>query len=84
VQHIGFIGQNSNYFYDYGRNFTVDSVEQGQVINDIFEQYIENVCNLEEKHKKDLMFNLRRCLIIIMRKIMPKKIFENIKEKYNR
>jgi len=84
VQHIGFTGQNSNYFYDYGKNFKVDTIEQGQVINDIFEQYIDNVCNLESIHKKDFKYNFKRCIIIVMRKILPKKLFEKIKEKYHR
>jgi glycosyltransferase involved in cell wall biosynthesis len=44
VQHIGYIGQNSGqkatYSFDFGRNFKVTSVDQGQIINDIFESFL--------------------------------------------
>jgi hypothetical protein len=47
VQHIGYYGQNSvlkhrktiKTYFDYGRNFVVDTIETGKIINDIFEQF---------------------------------------------
>lgn len=36
VQHIGLVGQNSKrFFYDFGENFQVDSISQGQIFNDL-------------------------------------------------
>lgn len=44
VQHIGYNGQNTNPFsFDYGRNFIVDSAENGQAINDIFELFLDTL-----------------------------------------
>jgi hypothetical protein len=54
VQHIGYQGQNTiikyrgyrtiktkKPYFDYGRNFKIDSLETGQIINNIFEQFID-------------------------------------------
>ncbi|MCL1994458.1 MAG: glycosyltransferase [Spirochaetes bacterium] len=55
VQHIGYRGQNTvipykgykkirthKPYFDYGKNFTVDSLETGQIINDIFHKFTEH------------------------------------------
>ena len=67
VQHIGYLGQNTlinvpgfkkikthKPFFDYGRNFIVDSSENGQVINDIFEKFIDQNRNEEERVLKEI------------------------------
>jgi hypothetical protein len=54
VQHIGYHGQNTfikyrgyriiktqKPYFDFGRNFKIDSLETGQIINNIFEQFID-------------------------------------------
>lgn len=41
VQHIGFDGNNSSKCnFDYGSGFIVDSLNNGQILNDLFEEYI--------------------------------------------
>lgn len=41
VQHIGVIGSNAGISnFDYGHNFKVDSINNGQIINDSFETYV--------------------------------------------
>lgn len=54
VQHIGYYGQNTiikykgykkiatyKPYFDYGRNFIIDTIETGQIINNIFEKFID-------------------------------------------
>lgn len=42
VQHIGFESQNSRKcFFDYGENFVVDTIVNGQVLNDVLGEYIK-------------------------------------------
>jgi hypothetical protein len=65
VQHIGYYGQNTTIryrgfkiikmkkpFFDFGRNFKIDSLETGQTVNDIFEQFIDQNRNEDERIKK--------------------------------
>jgi glycosyltransferase involved in cell wall biosynthesis len=41
VQHIGYTGQNALLgSFEFGKNFTVDSCENGQVVNDIFTAFV--------------------------------------------
>ena len=62
IQHIGYYGQNTlipyrgyrsikiqKPYYDYGRNFKIDSIETGQIINDIFEKLVDQNRMEDEK-----------------------------------
>jgi hypothetical protein len=41
IQHIGYHGQNYQHgFFDYGKNFAIEDIETGQIINDIFESFL--------------------------------------------
>jgi hypothetical protein len=48
VQHIGYTGQNALLgSFDFGKDFTVDSCENGQVLNDIFFTIIEKLSSAD-------------------------------------
>jgi hypothetical protein len=81
VQHIGYRGQNSFYCFDYGKNFAVESAEQGQIINDIMEFYTEELGRLEKERLDNLMYHLGRVFIIIFKKMMPMNIYNRIRDR---
>jgi glycosyltransferase involved in cell wall biosynthesis len=92
VQHIGYEGQNANLFFDVGKNYKVESVEDGQAINDILEKYVDGVRNkitAKDKEKErendeianNFMYHAKRCMVIIVKHLMPMPIFEKIKSK---
>jgi len=84
VQHIGYVGQNSKYYFDFGRNYKIETVKQGQIINDIFEKFIDDIRNLENERdilNNSLLYHLRRCMILMLKKILPKKIFNRLRAK---
>ena len=57
VQHIGLIGHNSSMaFIDYGQNFKVDSVENGQILNDVFNVFLCDVTSNVQKALKNSHF----------------------------
>jgi hypothetical protein len=62
VQHIGYHGQNTiityqgykkikthKPFFDFGKNFKIDTLETGQIINDIFEKFVDQNRNEDER-----------------------------------
>jgi len=84
VQHIGYVGQNSKYYFDFGRNFKVETGNQGQIINDILEKYIDDIRNLEIKRdilNESLFYHLRKCIILITKILLPKKLFYKLRTK---
>jgi len=84
VQHIGYFGQHTKYYFDFGRNFKIETANQGQIINDIFEKFIDGIRKLEiERDIRDNSFfhHFRRCIILIIKKILPKKKFERLRAK---
>jgi glycosyltransferase involved in cell wall biosynthesis len=92
VQHIGYEGQNANVYFDVGRNYKVESVEDGQVINDIFERYLDGIRekiiekNREAERKNDelannFVYHIKRCFIVMVKYFLPKKIFKKIKSR---
>jgi hypothetical protein len=88
VQHIGYNGQNTGFYFDFGRNYQIDTLEQGQIINDIFAMFIDDIHKKEterqviiDKQNNSIMHNLYRCLVILMKKILPKKFYIYIKSK---
>jgi glycosyltransferase involved in cell wall biosynthesis len=92
VQHIGYTGQHSSYFFDFGRNFEIETVQEGQIINDIFEAFIDEckIKRLREAHEQDALANdffyhIKRCIIITIKHLLPKKLVKKIKSlKHNR
>jgi hypothetical protein len=81
IQHIGYTGQNSKTFFDFGRNFTLVSVSQGQIINDVFEQFLTGLFESQTKEQErllsmdnSLMYHLRRILVLVLKYILPKKL----------
>jgi hypothetical protein len=65
VQHIGYYGQNTTIryrgfqvikmkspFFDFGKNFKIDSLDTAQTVNDVFERFIEQNRNEDERIKK--------------------------------
>jgi glycosyltransferase involved in cell wall biosynthesis len=91
AQHIGYEGQNANVYFDVGRNFKVESVEDGQVINDVFEKYLDGIRNKiraknqETERKNDELANnftyhVKRCFIIIAKRCLPKNIFNLLRK----
>jgi hypothetical protein len=85
VQHIGYSGQNSMFVFDYGRNFTVESADNGQIINNVFEAYLDEVRELYDKDKEkrqqertSFLYHIKRCFIIIIKHILPRKIVDKI------
>jgi hypothetical protein len=81
VQHIGYSGQNSFYCFDYGKNYTVESVEQGQIINDILEDYARKINRLENERMDNLPYHLKRVFVIIMKKILPSGFYNSLRQK---
>lgn len=92
VQHIGYTGQHSSYFFDFGRNFEIETVQEGQIINDIFEAFIDEckIKRLREAREQDalandFLYHIKRCIIIIIKYLLPKKLVKKIKSlKHNR
>ena len=81
IQHIGYAGQNSKVFFDFGRNFTLASVSQGQIINDVFEQFLTGLLESQNKEQErllsmdnSLLYHLRRILVLALKRILPKKL----------
>lgn len=55
VQHIGFVGQNSVLAADYGSGFEIDSILNGQILNDTIMPYFE---------KHDILWEMERQKIL--------------------
>jgi hypothetical protein len=88
VQHIGYFGQHTKYYFDFGRNFKIETANQGRIINDIFEKFIDDIRNLEtertkffDKRDDDFIYHLRHCFVLILKKLLPKKTFDNLRAK---
>lgn len=81
VQHIGYNGQNAGLYFDIGRNYKIETIEDGQIMNDIFEQSIDKLM-IETKNEKlinVLRYCFRHCAAIILKKILPKNMFNKLK-----
>jgi hypothetical protein len=93
VQHIGYIGQNSGqestYFFDFGKNFTITSISQGQIINNIFESFLDGLLEFHKKRQRaaellenDLLYHLKGIVKIILKTLLPARVFIVIRELY--
>jgi len=84
VQHIGYFGQHSKFYFDFGRNFKIETSNQGQIINDIFEKFIDDIRKLDterEVRNNKISYHLIRCIVLIIKKILPKNIYDRLKAK---
>ncbi|WP_461246052.1 glycosyltransferase family A protein [Treponema sp. R6D11] len=88
VQHIGYFGQHAKYYFDFGRNFKIETSKQGQIINDIFENFIDDIRKLEtertefyDKRDKDFIYHFKHCFVLILKKILPEKSFYKLRSK---
>ena len=90
VQHTGYHGQNSNLYFDVGRNYKIESIEDGQIMNDILEASIDNIRAKDIKRKENIeianamlsnnfSYHFKRCIIILIKRIIPKAIFLKLK-----
>jgi hypothetical protein len=91
IQHIGYTGQNSKVFFDLGRNFTLTSVSQGQIINDVFEQFLTGLFESQRKEQErllaldnSLLYHIRRLLTLALKCILPKKLRSLLKGKLSK
>jgi glycosyltransferase involved in cell wall biosynthesis len=95
VQHIGYIGQNSgnrlSHSFDFGRNFKITAISQGQIINDIFESYLDGLSEFHKEQKRrtelldnDLVYHIKKIIKIIIKKILPKHVVILLKKRYKK
>ncbi|MDR1410603.1 MAG: glycosyltransferase family 2 protein [Spirochaetaceae bacterium] len=83
IQHIGYKGQNAGYSFDFGRNYKINTVKDGQIINDILEKYIDTVRELEIKRNRidrekenldnNLIYHLKRCIKILAKLMISQR-----------
>ena len=92
VQHIGYNGQNSNSYFDVGLGYKVQTATQGQIINDVLVKSISNIRLKAQKRdhehqinnanlSNDFLFHFKKCLLIIVKKILTKKVYKSLKAK---
>ena len=81
VQHIGYIGQNTHFYFDIGRNFNIESLEQGQIMNDMIESFIDNIREIETARMDNFSYHLRRIVSIFLKKILPEKMYKSLKRR---
>lgn len=79
VQHIGLVGQNSSLLaIDYADNFTIDSIENGQIINDILNTFLyEYTLTVQDSLKKSKFYKFGYYILY------PVVIYKKIKIKLN-
>ncbi|MDR1108203.1 MAG: glycosyltransferase family 2 protein [Spirochaetaceae bacterium] len=80
VQHIGYRGQNAAYFFAFGKDYKIETIKDGQIINDIFEKYAAKVWELEKEREDNFVYHIKRCFIIVLKKILPETTRNHIKE----
>jgi hypothetical protein len=83
VQHFGYKGQNSVSYFDMGRGFKIETLNDGQIINDIFIEYLDNIFKKEKidnQNNNSLKYHVCRCFILIFKKIMPNLIIKKLKQ----
>jgi hypothetical protein len=84
VQHIGYKGQNSGYSFDFGKEYKIETIKDGQIINDVLEKYVDKVRELEKERENNFVYHIRRCFVIILKKILPETTRNHIKERIER
>jgi glycosyltransferase involved in cell wall biosynthesis len=86
VQHIGYVGQNAGYYFDVGSGFKVDSAFEGQVLNDVFVNYVNDIrfrenirYRKEEMLNNDFLYHFTRCIKISVKRLLPKPVSKFLK-----
>jgi len=86
VQHIGYSGQHSLFYFDVGKGFKIETINDGQIMNDILVDCIDSYKQKDYEIKKKLdlqnnsfLYNLSNCFKIVARKILPNFIKRKIK-----
>ena len=77
VQHIGYMGQNSIKYFDMGRGFKIETLNDGQIINDNFVECLDKIYTEQINNFK---YHIYRCFVIILKKIIPDVIVKKIKQ----
>jgi hypothetical protein len=91
IQHIGYCGQNSGLYFDIGRNYKIETIEDGQIMNDIFEKSMDNIMikekeitTVNQKLMNDFNYCFKRCILILVKKIMTEPVYNKLKSKFNK
>ncbi|WP_299399508.1 glycosyltransferase [uncultured Gelidibacter sp.] len=90
VQHIGYKGQNSRLYFDVGKNYQIESLEEGQVVHDIFVNSIDAIrikeseraiklSQLNAERANDFWYHFKRCIIIVLKVITPSSLYNKLK-----
>lgn len=89
IQHIGYTGYHSGLYFDVGRGFKVESILDGQIINDILVNCIDNNLAKDKEYKltienmterdNSFLYHLSRCFSLPIRKLLPKYIKNKLK-----
>jgi hypothetical protein len=87
VQHIGYNGQHSGLYFDVGRGYKIETLEDGKIMNDIFEKSMDAIMVKEKEREEeiarkenDFKYCFKRCVIIIVKKILPKTILGKLRK----
>lgn len=86
VQHIGFVGQNTRDYgtFDFGKNFLIDSELNGQILNNVMEEFLEKISSkFENAFAKAIreLYSSRRYkvgTVVLSPLILIKKILKRI------
>lgn len=92
VQHIGYKGQNSRLYFDVGKNYQIESLDEGQLLHDIFVESMDTIRSKEQERTKKLLllnakkandfcYHFKRCIIIVLKAIMPLGLYNKLKSK---
>ena len=85
------MGKTPIYILMLEKYYKIESIEEGQIINDILEQSINSIRIKEKKRKEsleefnkqvanDFKYHCKRCIVIIIKKMLPKKVYKKLKE----
>ena len=86
VQHIGYIGKHATILFPVGKGFKIGTIEDGQIVNDIYSRYIDDIsCKIADIHrtykqklkkirKRDdsFFYHLSRCIRFFLKRLFPK------------
>ena len=74
IQHIGYKGVHSKLYFDIGKGFEIETVEDAQVVNDILVDYMNHIFAFEKGYKireNSFLYHFSKCAKISARKILP-------------
>jgi hypothetical protein len=76
IHHVGNVAFQSGLFGGikgqlFLKDYKIETIKDGQIINDIFEKYVAKVWELEKARENNFVYHIRRCFVIILKKILP-------------